>query len=750
MEKKYKELSTAIKIAATVIGFSAMIMFFYAMFGPVSPGEADIGIKTTRIATIDDWTLIAEDGSEKDITLPYREDSALNKTLRIKSTLPDDIPDGRAICIRSSIEDVTILINGRERAGYKSDDLMFYTEHAPSAYVFARLTPEDSGAEVEIDITAKSSTYSGLINTVYYSSPRAIWLDVMQEGSVSAIFAIALALLGVITIFVCLAFKRGRLDLKKPIYLGQSMVLIGMWIVSESRIRQIIFKNPSFTSYFAFILAGIMAFPVVLFFNEVQKKRYRKYYMLICLMMVLQAIVNAVLDFLKIRDFYSTKSFGHLWIILAVVTFIVTLIIDLVKGYIKEYPLIAVGIAVFMACAVVEIANVYAGNPLGPVLSFGMVMLLLMTLAQTIRDAYTALEGQRKHQIELTLATIRMVAAAVDAKDEYTGGHSNRVAMYALILAKALGYSDDDVERVRYIALMHDVGKIGVPDVILNKNGKLSDDEFMLMKLHTTIGSDMLRDIENVPGLCEGVKHHHERYDGHGYPDKLKGEEIPEIARILCLADSYDAMTSNRVYRRRLTDAQVRDEIERCSGSQFDPMMVPVFLSLLDSGEIKPISEDGFEYSAEGNRSKAAILQKMLVSPQEYSGAYEVTNPEFMRMLVYIVKLAERNRQNIKIMLFKVEESPFSVSESEGSEEGGIEGSRGVDMMLERAVTGSLRSTDITTPYAPMQRLVVFVDLDDENAMSVINRIIVSFKSLDKSDRYVLKYDEVDLNGRSF
>lgn len=192
-----------------------------------------------------------------------------------------------------------------------------------------------------------------------------------------------------------------------------------------------------------------------------------------------------------------------------------------------------------------------------------------------------SLDEKTKQIQRMTFQTIETIANTIDAKDEYTKGHSRRVSDYSAEIAKELGMSEEEVENIRYIALLHDIGKIGVPDAVLNKPGRLSDAEYELMKTHTVIGGDILKDIGMLPDLDVGAKFHHERYDGKGYPNGLSGEEIPLTARIICMADSYDAMTSNRVYRKHLSSEIVMEEIRRCRGTQFDPEITDAFLRYL-------------------------------------------------------------------------------------------------------------------------------------------------------------------------
>jgi putative nucleotidyltransferase with HDIG domain len=178
----------------------------------------------------------------------------------------------------------------------------------------------------------------------------------------------------------------------------------------------------------------------------------------------------------------------------------------------------------------------------------------------------------------LMMGLLHSLTSAVDAKDAYTCGHSERVALVSRHLAQQMGLSEKDVEQIYMAGLLHDVGKIGVPEAVLQKTGKLTPEEFEQMKRHPQIGARILQDIKQVREIVPGVLHHHERYDGKGYPTGLAGEKIPLMGRIICLADCFDAMTSNRTYRKALPLEVALTEIRRCSGTQFDPRLTEYFL----------------------------------------------------------------------------------------------------------------------------------------------------------------------------
>ncbi|MBP5151832.1 MAG: HD-GYP domain-containing protein [Lachnospiraceae bacterium] len=188
---------------------------------------------------------------------------------------------------------------------------------------------------------------------------------------------------------------------------------------------------------------------------------------------------------------------------------------------------------------------------------------------------------------EIIHESIETFTGFIDAKDPYTNGHSNRVAEYTRAIAEEMGYSGEELDRIYCIALLHDCGKIGVPDSILKKPDRLTDEEFEIIKSHTVRGGEILRNFKSLKDVEEGALYHHERFDGRGYPEGRAGEDIPLVARIICVADSFDAMNSNRVYRRKLTPEMIVEEIEKNKGKQFDPDIADIFLGLLKEGKIK-------------------------------------------------------------------------------------------------------------------------------------------------------------------
>ncbi len=228
-----------------------------------------------------------------------------------------------------------------------------------------------------------------------------------------------------------------------------------------------------------------------------------------------------------------------------------------------------------------------------------------------LRKHLEKLVEEKTDEIEKTfIQAITTITYAVDAKDRYTKGHSVRVAQYCLAIAKKLNWSKQDCLNIYYTALLHDIGKIGIPDTILNKPVKLTDEEYSLIRNHTIMGANILRPITMVPGVCDGAQYHHERYDGKGYPYGLAGDDIPYVARIIGIADAYDAITSNRIYEKGRGEEYAVNELKKGRGKQFDPYLTDVMLSIIEEGFLfSDTPQFEFENTASEEEADAFIME---------------------------------------------------------------------------------------------------------------------------------------------
>ena len=287
------------------------------------------------------------------------------------------------------------------------------------------------------------------------------------------------------------------------------------------------------------------------------------------------------------------RSPGFMICYIAPSTAIVILLSIIFQNFLKMRRIIRLALTIFIVgpicAAALQIAN--------PTISFNNLSLVffgIFLFSFDLVDLNDQVEKAHQHEIEATQAreretrlmfeqTASALANAIDEKDAYTQGHSNRVATYARLIAERAGKSETSCEEVYYAGLLHDVGKIGIPDTIINKTDRLTDEESEIMKTHPARGDRILASIGESPYLREGARHHHERYDGQGYPDGLAGEEIPDVARIIAVADAYDAMSSKRSYRDTMPQAQVREQIADGLGTQFDPQYGRIMLDLIDA-----------------------------------------------------------------------------------------------------------------------------------------------------------------------
>ncbi|MBI4567910.1 MAG: HD-GYP domain-containing protein, partial [Planctomycetes bacterium] len=229
-------------------------------------------------------------------------------------------------------------------------------------------------------------------------------------------------------------------------------------------------------------------------------------------------------------------------------------------------------------------------------------------LTAIARQAGAARDRGRLHAklAKLFQDGVNTLVATIEAKASYTHGHSERVTEVAVKIAQEMAMDAAYTEKIRLSALLHDIGKIGVSEKILRKPARLTDEEFAQIKKHPVIGADIVENIESLQEEALGVRYHHEKWNGTGYPEGLKGEEIPLIARIICVSDSFDAMTSNRPYRKNFDIEEVIREFERCAQVQFDARVVDAFIRLVKRGDVKPVFLLQAENAPEPERKKSS------------------------------------------------------------------------------------------------------------------------------------------------
>ena len=690
--KRNKKLINLITKAVTVFFIGLFIVtsviVMIAVLDPHNSNEAPRGNFGAK--DFNEGWILEYRGQTKEVTLPAYVDAEPGDELVISNTLPENLSGGMSLMLRSSVEDMVVIIDGNVREEYSSKTLGYAGDNIPSAYIVTQLNRSDAGKKIDIHITVKNK---GSLNGVRLSYGNNVWFGVIEQGLAVNIIALIVLLCGIALIVTSL-FLGKSYKMTAALYLGFLVIDVAFWVICESVMRQIIFSRPSLTRYLSFLTMEMIGAFTCMYFDAVQHKIYHLRYLALEVIVTIATIVNLTLHFTGVAELFRTAWVMHVLSIACALMIIFNIISDAVMDRVKTYRISIIGGVFFIAMSLVELGCFYLAkfNVFGPWICLGLIGLMAATVIQTTSDIAGEFHAHEKQRSAMMNNTIETIAGAIDARDEYTGGHSERVGMYAGMLAREMaadyGLTEEDVLRIRYIGLVHDIGKIGVADSVLNKAGRLDDEEFSLMKRHTEIGYELMSSMgEDIEGLPEGIRHHHERFDGKGYPDGLAGDDIALSARILCLADSYDAMTSNRVYRKRLTNEEVRSEILKCSGTQFDPELAEIFVRLIDRGELEPTTVDGMSVDRFGKVTTSAMLEDRL--QKDLLDNVKIMHASHIRMLCYIIKLMEK-KGNDYIVVFA------------GPAAGDMQDSQKQDYMdnLSKVISQNLSNHDICVRYS--------------------------------------------------
>ncbi len=570
------------------------------------------------------------DGNYEKIQVPGRYQVPAEETMTILTTLPLDYAEN-SLAIRSSLQNIRFYIDGELREEYDTSDTRLIGKNTASGYVFCTTSEADAGKEVRIELQSNTEKYSGVVNAVYCGDRTEIWEYLFQTYGMETVVASFLLFAGIITIVFSIALSivyQMKFDME---YLGWCVLVAAVWMLGESKIRQLLVSNPTALSSLCFVMILLCPVPISYYVDTLQEGRHKKAFAMIEDLAFLNLIICSALHITGYADYIETLPIAQAAIGVTVFLVAATFIWDLRRGYrIDGYA--AAGIIVALTAVVIETASVYFVVSIsGVFIGSGMIILLILCLIRTIRNIWKMESNKQKKEMdkhreqleEISLQLMQTLSTTIEAKDEYTRGHSYRVAEYSALIARELNWDEDEIRNLKNAAYLHDIGKIGIPDNILNKPVKLTDEELGVIKEHTVIGAEILKNITLIDHVKEAARSHHERYDGRGYPDGLKGEEIPLYARIIAVADSFDAMKSRRIYRSPLDDQVVYNEIFQNRGTQFDPELADIFLKLLDEERVitekerELFDEDGTGLNMESEIEKFISSVMTTIKTQE-------------------------------------------------------------------------------------------------------------------------------------
>lgn len=534
------------------------------------------------------------DGTTQKISVPGTYNVPAGETMVITTILPKDF-DASTVAIRSSLQDVNFYVDGSLRVQYTTRDTRLVGKNSASRYIFCPTSQNDAGKELRIELTTYTSNYSGIVNQVFCGDKADIWQEIYSHYGLTTYIAIFILLAGLISILFSLTFEivyHTHFDME---YLSWCMVMGAIWMLGESKFRQLLVPNASALGSLCFVMILLGPIPLLLYADSVQNGLHRRLYRWVICITLLNFMISSVLTATNVADYIETLPVGQLILTGTFFMIFIHLCMYTHTNKNRSDHILLLGLLISMVSVSAESVSVYFVTSLsGLFFGIGMLILLLTNLLRTIRNIrdieisrqQQELEKKQKQTEEMSMQMMETLSTTIEAKNEYTCGHSHRVAEYAALIAAELGWSPENIQNLKYAAYLHDIGKIGIPEMILNKPSQLTDEEYDLIRNHTIIGAEILKDVAFAPYIAEVSRSHHERYDGCGYPDGLKGTDIPIHARIITVADSYDAMNSRRIYRNALPPEMIRNEFEKNRGRQFDPQITDIFLKLLDEGHI--------------------------------------------------------------------------------------------------------------------------------------------------------------------
>lgn len=451
------------------------------------------------------------------------------------------------------------------------------------------LNPDDSGAELKM-IRYRTDWNPVIVPETFVTTSDGFYNYLLGKYGVSFLFIVILFVSSLLVTVIGIILRIWKKQSIEMMYAALGILDVSCWLMAVSQVTPFITRTFFVDGIMGYLFCMMMPFALLIYINSIQKGRYRICHTILFIVSLINFFVWTGLHFSGIQSFQTSLLYIDLVLGAIVFTAIITLVLDVIKGRVREYPFAAIGFLVFLVMSIVEIIMLIFferfSNEIPMII--GLLCLLILVVIQQVDDIRKVrenLEQEIKNKTEekeqMLIHIVQTLAGTIDAKDTYTNGHSSRVADYTKEIVRRSGYTSSQLSDIYMMALLHDIGKIGVPDAVINKPSRLTDEEYEIIKKHPVMGANILQKIEEKKILAVGARWHHERFGGGGYPDDIKGDEIPEQARIIAVADAYDAMTSYRSYRDPMPQQKVRSEIENGIGSQFDPRFAAIMLEMI-------------------------------------------------------------------------------------------------------------------------------------------------------------------------
>lgn len=566
-------------------------LFIFVMFLIISvivSKKSSAGAKHEMIWAGDTWV------TEEGVAVNPEEIPLGSHT--ISKNIKDLPTDGESLCFRSIDTDFTVY----------ADDKQIYDYHpeipgrfGKSYGMFVHTIPiPDDASRLSIHVDPVFPSAAAGIDHLMIGDAGQYMLYFFRNNLFSFGQSAVTLLLGFFFLIVGLSsaimMRSAGIDF---ISFGITCMLIGFVGFNDTLLLQLLTGRPELIRVLTYVCLMFLPFPALSFFAGSTGFGHSKLVsgmMIICLV---NFAAQVLLTHKGVTDYFYLVYVSHVIIALNIAIAVWFVIQARRRGLIRSELIKSVSWSL-AGCALGVIIDLLRFHLLQSHGSSDFTRLGVFVFTAVIgiflfRDQTTALKQKQMESMTLVSEITEAFAKVIDMKDRYTNGHSARVAKYTAMLSKELGYDDETVEKYYRIALLHDVGKIGIPKALLNKPGKLTEGEYAVIKSHTSQGYDALKDISIMPELAVGAQSHHERPDGKGYPNGLSDGEIPRVAQIIAVADCFDAMYSDRPYRKRMNFDKAVSIIREVSGTQLTPDVVDAFLRLVDKGEFRIPGDTG-------------------------------------------------------------------------------------------------------------------------------------------------------------
>ena len=676
----------------------------------------DVTLATNDIFEFNEgWQLEKENTTLNIECLPYYGKASKGETVVLHNKVTNQLC-GKTLSFLSADKTVQILIDNEEIYSFGLSD-KYLIGHTPgSVMVFADIPENALGKEIKIVCKSPYKDYAAYFTKIVAGERDVTILYFIKQNLFSFIISISILFVGVlILLFAFIQHFMGEKSLHLfgiAIYL---FILVSYHNI-ETKIPMVFYGNQYLYSNLVFLcLMTATLFSGVYLLGMVENKYKKFVYAFLCISLV-NIVAQITLQFLNVFDFMEMSFLSHGLIMLFIINLIIMQFSRMRKH--KSFDISIFGIFAMAIGAAIDIVRSYIIH-VGDLGKYSRIGLLIFGICELIICIRSIMQRQIKlvqtaQQEQYSSEIIKTLITAIDAKDVYTKGHSARVSEYSVILAKELGWNEEAVNNIKYKALLHDVGKIGVPDRVLNKADRLTDEEYNVIKTHTIIGAQIIEGVESLSDMSVVARSHHERYDGRGYPDALAGEEIPLEARIVGIADAYDAMSSDRAYRKALPKDIIRKELEKGRGTQFDPYLTDCFIKLFDEGALDTTSSKNNYNEDEVN---IAEILDQLINDNFRNGALTANKVEIDKICSYINGIHERYgiSYNVVIISLECEDDTTDIELQNAMK------------AMEYSIVQSLRKVDVVTQISRKQFLVILTEAHSENINTIVERIFAGF-----------------------